>query len=404
MTLARFAKIAAVLVVALMLWRARTPSVPIHVAVVALPGASSDLFVGGEHSRTLARGPISMPPGTTGASFWRRLFATSDDAESPGALWTDENAAVRVVAVPASLVDGNFSESTKAAFAGSSAGALVEAEDLTSGRLPSPYDRAADAVVAAAATLGRDQWSEWIAVEPPPGTAKDAQPPLAHFQFVHVSDSSYYFSPAYAFEASPFVHRPFLRGKEREIRPLVAAHAIAATRRRFETARALVEAGDTRPLLMFDTATEDAMAVFAPDTTPAGVLEQLRESISAEVRRLRQPDGPKRIVIAVGGPTTGRPAETPAWYQIVELGSAPDSGGIASRQLDFAAARTMMRYALGLAVDEQQIRAVPPELVEAVPVEPSSLVAAAPATKPQTRTPWSAETLESVPGAVTSGR
>jgi len=419
-TFARLAKILAIVLVAFALWRARSPEAPVHIVVLALPGASSDLFTGGAQATTLAKGPIAVPPATTGTAFWRRLFAAADDAgRDPGELepvWAQGRSSVRIVSVPSSLIAEDKASSGDVAFAGSSAGAVVESEDITSGRLPSPYDRAADSVAAAAATLGRDQWSDWITVDPlPPAAPKapdgagssaapPARPPAAQFQFARFGDSAYYFSPAYVFAASPVARRPFLRGKEREIRPLVAAHAIAVTKRRLDPSRELfANPRDGRPVIIFDTASEDTAAVFSPDTTPAGVLEQVRDAIAGEVALLRQADGPREIIVAIGGPTTTRPAETAAWYHIVTFSGAANADDRSSQPLDFEAARAMLRYALGFALDERARNQVPAALVRSAAIRSPVARPAVPESSHHQLSSWSAETLESVPGAFGSG-
>src|SRR5205085_6256340 len=169
-----------------------------------VPGACSGLFAAGAQATTVAKGPIAVPPASTGTAFWRRLFAEADDpARDPGELepiWSQDGSTLRILSVPSSLFDQDKLPAGETAFAGSSAGAVVESEDITSGRLPPPYDRAADAVVAAAATLGRDQWSDWITVDPAPAAASNvdaARRPSAQFQLTRFGDSAYYFSPAY---------------------------------------------------------------------------------------------------------------------------------------------------------------------------------------------------------------
>ncbi len=420
MTFARLAKILAVLLVAFALWRARSPEAPVHIVILALPGASSDLFTGGAQATTLAKGPIAVPPATTGTAFWRRLFAATDDpGRDPGELepvWAPGRASIRVLSVPSSLIDEDKASSGDVAFAGSSAGAVVESEDITSGRLPSPYDRAADAVAAAAAALGRDQWSDWITVEPLPAAspkapdgsgssaAQPVRPPAAQFQFARFGDSAYYFSPAYVFGTSPIARRPFLRGKEREMRPLVAAHAIAVTRRRLDPSRELfVNRSDARPVIVFDTVSEDTTAVFSPDSTPAGVLEQVRDAIAGEVALLRQADGPGEIVVAIGGPTTTRPAETAAWYHIVRFSGGANADDLSAVPLDFEAARATLRYALGFALDERTRNTVPVALVRSAAIRAGAPRTAPPESSHHQLSSWSAETLESVPGAFGSG-
>jgi hypothetical protein len=171
-TFARFARLLAVVLVAFALWRMRPPAEPPRVAVVALPGATQEL-VFTEPARE-GEGAIRLPPGTSGASFWRHLVAVADgdgaDASASPPLWTGDRAPVRVDGAPARLfLDRVRQDADAAFFLGSSSGAVVEADDITSGRLPFPYDRTVDAVAAAVESLGRDQWSEWIPVPSAPG-------------------------------------------------------------------------------------------------------------------------------------------------------------------------------------------------------------------------------------------
>ncbi|MFN2426919.1 MAG: hypothetical protein ABR587_10795, partial [Candidatus Binatia bacterium] len=140
--------------------------------------------------------------------------------------------------MPARLfTDAERARTVEDSFLGSSSGQLVEAADVTAGRLPAPYDRAIDAVVSAAATLRPEEWSEWIRVPGQAGAMPSASGPTAEFQFARFTDATYYFSPAYLRFSSGMVGSGFLRGLDRGLRPLVAQHALTLAGRRLEASK-----------------------------------------------------------------------------------------------------------------------------------------------------------------------
>ncbi|MFN2376342.1 MAG: hypothetical protein ABR538_07375, partial [Candidatus Binatia bacterium] len=354
MTFARLAKLVAVLLVAAALWRARPPEAPSRVVVLALPGASIDMVV--TTGPAQPAGAVRVPEGDSGAAFWRSLFSdeAGDGARAPelGAPWSDARPDSRVVALPARLFQApTAAADPETAFVGGSSGVSVEAADITSGRLPGPYDRAVDAVSAAAATLGREQWSDWIEVPAAPGTVAVPGAPVAVFQFARFSDTAYFFSPAYLEPSTEAADKPFLRGLDRELRPLVAEHVLALSRRRMEPVRELFpETGVGRAVLVFDSVAEDAASVFAPDSTPSALLDRVQEELTGLVKRLQEQVGPGGLVVVVGGPSTSRRPAASAWYRL--LSGGPGAGPVGEDlqpTLDVEGARALVRY-LGGAV------------------------------------------------------
>jgi hypothetical protein len=399
-TFARFARLLAVVLVAFALWRMRPPAEPPHVVVLALPGATEDLAFG---SAREGQGEIRVPPATSGASFWRHLVAVADgdgaDASAKPPLWSGERAPVRVVGAPARLfVDRVRQDIEGAFFLGSSSGAIVEAADITAGRLPFPYDRTVDAVASAVATLGRDQWSEWIPVPATPGAAPDAGPPAAEFQLARNNDTTYYFSPAYVGGRGDIVGDGFLRGLDRELRPTLATHVIELARRRSAARRDLFTAtSDKRPVIFFEDVAEDATRVFAPDSTPSAVVEQVRSALAETLAAVRKSVGKDGIVLVVGGPASTRQSGVPAWYRVVRGSGGEGESGPA---LELASAASLVRYFAGIALDSGQKSRVPVEIVTRYPVRATASHAAADEALEPPSQQWTASALESVPGAL----
>jgi hypothetical protein len=401
MTFARFARVLAIVLVAFALWRMRPPAEPPRVAILALPGTAQDL-VFADAVRD-GEGAIRLPAGTSGASFWRHLVAAGDgegtDASPKPPLWTNDPAPVRVEGAPARLfVDRVQQDVDGAYFLGSSAGVVVEAADITAGRLPFPYDRAVDAVAAAVGSLGLDQWSEWIPVPPAPGVSPDAAAPAAEFQLARHTDSTYYLSPAYVAGRSDVVGDAFLRGLDRELRPMIAKHVVGLAERRTPARRALFRAGgDQKPVLVFEDVAEDATRVFAPDSTPAAVVEQVRGVLAGTLDAVRESVGKDGLVLVIGGPPSTRQRGSAAWYRLVHgAGGSGETGP----GLDLAAASSLVRYFSGIALDAQDKSRLPADLVASYPVKPTvSQAAAAKADEPPDQQ-WTASALESVPGAV----
>ena len=409
MTFARLAKLLAVLLVAAALWRARPPAPPARVAVLALPGAAMDVLAARGGPQRV--GEIRVPASTTGSAFWRRLLAVGDDGGRDAAelvsLWSGEPAAVRALAVPARLfADPERAAVVESAFLGSSSGVIVEAADITAGRLPAPYDRSVDAVATAVATLGREEWSEWIPVHGPTGAEPSVAAPAAEFQFARFTDTAYFFSPAYIVAGSvETVGTPFLRGLDRELRPLVATHVIALAARRLGSSRDLFRASaDARPVVVFDSVAEDATAVFAPDSTPAAVLDRVRDAIVAELATLRGAVGPDGLVVVVGGPSTARQAGTAPWYAVVEGRDGKHEGDAGARfPLDFEGARALVRYVAGISLDTREKSLLPADFVSRFPIRATVARATNPARPGPPQQKWLPSTLESVRGALGTG-
>jgi hypothetical protein len=402
-TFARLSKILAVVLVAVALWLARPPAPPAHVIVLALPGlGQADLQAGGHASSATAAVTGKQP---SGATFWRRLFTLdADDADSSSlsALWSAPSPPVRTLAVPARLFD-SFAGKTGDAdrFVGTSGGAIVDAADITTGRLPPPYDRAADAVSSAAAGLRREQWSEWIPVEPPADADAKSHPPKAEFQFARFNDTSYFFSPAYVTGRDDLVGTPLLRGLDRELRPIAAAHALALAKRRLAGSAALFASDEHRPVVVFDPVSEDVGEIFAPDSVPAATLEQVRSQVEAEIASLRDAAGSDGTVLVVGGPAAGRSGGGPAWISLYSSLIGPALGSPSTTSMEKA--QVLVRYVCGVVLTPDEKSLLPQGLPAALVIRPSVArpASAAPVKAPD-RT-WTAENLESVPGAVTAG-
>jgi len=408
MTFARLAKLLAVLLVAAALWRAREPSAPARVVVLALPGAAMDILAAG--GGRLHPAEIRIPEATAGVTFWRRLLAAADDGTRDPmdlpSLWSGETAAMRSLAVPARLFgDADRAAEVEGAFLGGSSGTVVDADDITSGRLPVPYDRAIDEVVASAATLKRDEWSEWLSVRGSAGKPADDASPSAEFQFARLTDTTYFFSPAYADRDLNAVSSPFLRGLDREMRTLVAAHVLGLAARRLAPSGDLFRsASDTRPVVVFDSVAEDVGAVFAPDSTPSALLEQARVAVAARIATLRAAVGAGGLVLIFGGPSTTRQDAGVPWYAIVEGGDStlPDESGTSS-PLDFDAARVLIRYVAGVSLDERDKALLPVDVARRYPVRARVASAATPASAPAPGREWSTTAIESVRGAIGGG-
>lgn len=397
MTFARLAKLLAVLLVGLALWRMREPAPPAHVVVLALPGAAADVVAptGGE----LRTGEIRSTSVSTGGAWWRRLFGRGDEPGS-GPLWGGEDPAVRPLAVPAGLLpDPDQAEAVERQFVGSSSGAVVESVDITSGRLPAPYDRAIDAVAAAAANLSREQWSEWITTTPGPADEASAG---AEFQFAHYTDTSYFFTPAYRIGDPRIVGTPFLRRLDRPLRPLVATHVIELARRRLAPARQLFrDSGDGKAVIAFHGAVEAVTNVFAPDSVPALVLERAGNAIAADLAVLREAVGEHGLVLVIGGPPSTRQPVGSPWYRLVEGGKSGRGAQTPPvTPIEFEQARALVRYATGVALDATEKALVPADLAARFPIVPTVRGSGRGSGDQEPVEPWSPEAIESVPGAV----
>lgn len=404
MNFSRAARLLALLVVAAALWRARPETAPSRVAILVLPGAPADVL---SRVPAFASGSVAAPPSTTGAAFWRRLLSVEDDAAREPLtlvpLWEGIPAAVRSTGVPVRLFEVD-PKASAAAFVGSSSGASVEYADLTSGRLPVPYDRAIEAVTAAAATLGKDQWSDWIRVTPAPQEPGAPAPPEAEFQVARVGDSYYLFSPAYVIGTEDVSAEPFLRGADRDQRPLLAQHVLGRAGRRDAALAALfADQAERRSVIVFEDVAEDVASVFAPDTVPASLQAEVAAFLSGVVSAVRTAVGEEGVVLVVGGPSTARPAGA-AWYCILAGGSTTNGSGAGMDSgLDLGAVRATLRYLLGVQLAAAEKPLLPPAVASRFPVMGT---VARPSTAPVREgvvLPWSAANLESLPGAVASG-
>lgn len=405
MTFARLAKLVAVLLVAAALWRARPPAPPARIVVLALPGATLEELAGG--GSLVQTGSIDVPASTTGAAFWRRLFsfevAANRDPRDLAPLWSEQRSPVRAFFVPARLFDADEgAAAADRAFVGSSSGAMVEATDITAGRIPFPYDRATDAVAEAAASLKGEEWSGWITLPP---TAGAVPGPAAQFQIARFTDTAYFFSPVYVSTGMASVASPFFRGIERELRPLVALHSLELSRRRSGSLGGLFEqAGEQRTAVVFDGVAENSAAVFSPDSTPAALLEKIRDTLALELAAIRAAVGPDGLIVVVGGPSTGRQKGEKAWYAILGATSGPLAAAAGEgAPLDCDAARAVVLHVAGVSLDAREKALLPVVLATRYPVRatvarlPAGIEAREPALL------WTAATLESVPDAVGNG-
>jgi hypothetical protein len=228
----------------------------------------------------------------------------------------------------------------------------------------------------------------------------------AAFQFARFSDTSYFFSPAYVDSGAAVSSAPFLRGLDRELRPLVATHVVALSARRLAaTGELFLEGGEDRPVIVFDTVAEDTATVFAPDTTPSAVVQAARDAIAAQITALRRAVGANGVLLILGGPPTTRQAGVPAWFRVVSGGADLRSAGAeVPSGLTFEAVRATIRYLVGLQIEPAEKALVPAAIATRFPVRPSVRVAAAPQDHDPPGQEWSAGTLESIPGALGSGR
>lgn len=411
MSFARLAKFVALLLVALALWQVRSPVHSINVAILAVPSASEDMV------RTAADwsagGAVSSEDSmVSGATFWRLLFAADRiagrDAGDLMPLWQGRRAVARSAAVPRRLFD--TSDDQKAgqagvAFVGSSAGAVVEAEDFAAGRVPPPYDRAVDAIKAASQDLERGAWSDWIPVSASPGLAESRGAAAGEFQFVRFDEASYFFSPVYFLGENSSRATAFLRGAARELRPTIAAHPLALAQRRLGASRAFFESPGTeaRPIVVFDAVAEETAAVFAPDTMPAAVAVGVRDSVVAQINALRAAVGADGVVVVFGGPSTTRDAGYPAWYRVLAGSDLLAGEKMGETPLDFDAARSLVLYALGVSLGSEEKALLSNEFTGRFPIRAVFARSSVPRLAEPAAQEWSAATLDSVPGALGRG-
>jgi hypothetical protein len=402
-TTSRLAKALALVLIAFAVWRSRPPDSPTRVLVLVLPGATASAI---ESEGALVGGVIGIDESIrTGASFWRRLLSLGEapdgDPEAMLSLWEGVGGAIRVVDPPSRIFPKD-ERTLASAFVGDSGGALVDAGELTAGRLPPPYDRAIEAVTATAATLGRDQWSEWISTTPASGSGGEPAP-LVEFQFARVGDGHYYFSPAYVVGANEFSGEPFLLGAEAELRPLLAVHALEVSRRRREElVRRLRSGEDARPAVVFEELGQRIAGVFAPETVPASMVAVRDAALAATLRDLRGVVGQGGLVLVVGGPTASR-ASSPAWYRICSGGDSGAAESVEDLPLDLRSARALLLHLVAVAPDPAEQVRVPEALASRFPVPARFAVSAPPGRELPVLTAWSAAKLESLPGAVAAG-
>lgn len=413
MTFARFAKLGAVLLVAVAVWRAQTPPPSVQVAILALPAFAAQVVDGA--GQAVFAGVVEYPSGASGLSFWRRLFAEETlqgrEAANLLPLWSGGRASARVIAAPAHVFRSSARSFEKGdGFVGGSTGAFVRSEDLGAGRLPAPYDRVLATVSDAAAALAIGQWSDWIEVAALPPAAADpadlALAPSGEFQFVRLDEDEFFFSPAYQRLGESWAVSPFLRGVAREYRETLVGHVLSVSERRLAgVAASFEENGDRRPVLIFDTLGEEARSTFRPDSTPSTVEESLTQAVLEQLNVLREAVGPTGAVLVVGGPLTTRASGALAWFRVFagdEAREVPRFAG--AGQTDFASLRALVLYFSGMWLAPAETALVPVELVSTFPVPPSNRRGPGQDSAQAAKQGWSVATLGSVPGALGQGK
>lgn len=403
MTFGRFARVVALVLVLVALWLARTPPAPDRIVVVALPGVSPEqAFVaigkGTASGSPLLSGAFRIDPARPGAAVWRDLFGQDGGSRSPAPLWAGETgSSLRVVAAPERVFGEPDGDATAVGFLGSSSGAVVGGDDLASGRLPAPWDRAVDAVSSEAAAMRVGQWSPWIPVASTPGTPATGDA-IAEFQFVRFSDADYYLSPAYVtLPTGALLPAPFLRGMDATLKPLLAEHAVARSSRVFEQAGELFEKGSRGgACVAFDTVAEEASGVFAPDVVASGASENVAAALASRVRWAVAVAGADGRVLLLGGPGTSRSSSSSGWYALL-AGDGARGGSDEKADLSFDGARGVLRFLLGVPLTESERAALPALFAKQLRGAPSA--AQADGEPPPVQNPWTPAALESAGGA-----
>ncbi len=399
-TFARLAKLMAVSLVAVALWRAAPPIAPARVVVLVLPGFEEKRLAasGLEELSGNWGGSVSIPGPGSGAMFWRRLLDLAAPGEAPIPVWEGTSPRVAGTSPSAGVFrpsSGEVRRSSPPDFVGGNAGLVVDAREVAMKRLPSPYDRVAERLVAESDSLRRGQWSEWISIEFPDSGI------VGEFQVTRITDESLFLSPVYAEAGRPVTDsrdfaRPFLRGLAPELREMAAAHLLAVQRRRFGAAIAdLRQDSSSASAVVFDLSAQEVADVFLPGETPENVAAAVTNAVSEQIGRLRELVASEGLIVVVGGPTIGRDESGKGWLRI--LGVSAESTGFA--ELDFTTARVVLRYLLGTALTQDERVSVPLALAARLPIR-SGPPASVHANTTTSSSAWSAEAIEAVPLAV----
>lgn len=404
-TFARLAKLMAVSLMAVALWRAAPPVAPARVVVVVLPGFEEKTLaaLGLEDRRGNWGGTVSTPGSGSGALFWQRLFDLAAPGQAPIPVWEGTFPRVAVASPPEAVFrssPGEIPGPSRPDFVGGNAGMIVDAREVAMKRLPSPYDRAAERLVAESDSLRRGQSSEWIAVEFPDAGI------VGEFQVARCTDDLLFLSPVYVVSGrsdtvSRDLARPFLRGLAPELREAAAGHLVEVQRRRFAASIARLRQ-DSSPTsaIVFDLSAQEVGEVFLPGEIPDGAAATVTNAVSAHIRQLRDLVGAEGLIVVVGGPTIGRDESGKGWLRILGV-SAESTGSTASAELDFTTARIVLRYLLGIALNQDERASVPLALAARLPIRSASPVAVH-ANRATSSSAWSAEEIESLPRAVSS--
>lgn len=408
MTFARVAKVLAALFVGAALWWARPPEPPARIAFLALPGASSDVFPAG--GRLSSPGAIEGPASAIeGAAFWRRLLAAAaDDGRDPldlAPLWSAEAGAIGAFAVPARLfVPSERQGAVEGTFLGGSTGVGVRKADLSSGRLPVPYDRSLEILASASTQMRPGDWSDWIPLRPRAAAVEGGAGLLGEFQFARVTEDEFFLTPVYRTPAPERIGSPFLRGLHRDVRPIVVEHTFHRAARLAESWPEQFRRHGRGALIFFDTVAEDAASVFAPDSVPSAIVDRLHDAISTDLAILRRSVGDHGLVVVVGGPASSRGGGKDPWYAIVEGGEGLYAGGsVVSAPLRFEATRVLVRYLAGVELEDEERPLLPKEIALQYPI-PVTMAALADAPEPSPpEESWSASSIELLRGALGLG-
>ena len=404
-TFARLAKLMAVSLVAVALWRAAPPVAPARVVVLVLPGfeEKSLASLGLEDRRGNWGGTVSTPGPGNGALFWQRLFNLAAPGQAPTPVWEGTFPRVAVISPPETVFRspaGEVPRSTRPDFVGGNAGMVVDAREVAMKRLVSPYDRAAQRLVVESDSLRRGQWSDWIPVAFPDTGI------VGEFQVTRCTDELLFLSPVYVVSdraemASSDLARPFLRGLAPELKDAAVGHLIAVQRRRFGASNARLRQ-DSSPTsaIIFDLSAQEVGEVFLPGETPAAAAAIVANAVSAQIVELRDLVGTEGLIVVVGGPAMGRDQSGKGWLRILGV-SGESTGTTAFAELDFPVARVVLRYLLGIALTQEERASVPLALAARLPIR-SAPPASVHANTTTSSSAWSAEEIEAVPRAVSS--
>ena len=408
---ATLAKVVAVLAVIAALSVFRLPEPPARLIVVAIPAAREEWFAAFSNDERHAvlhdlrntgiGGKVRTGREEEHTRFWRELFL--EQARSTAAaskpVWSPLGGRVAAIAAPRQLLGESgqqppvLTSGAESGFIGNSAGVVAELEDLTTGKVPPPYDRAAEAVVGAAETLADGQWSPWLPIDGGEG----------RFQIGRISEDEAWLSPVYksvdlgaAAPADVLLGDPFVRGVDVDVRARLTSHLVEVERTRVTAVeRMLAPSRDVRSVVYFHGLPGALAAMSAPEPLPGGTIQMVRDELDRTLTRVRDASPGRSTILLVGGPSLTRTSGAPAWYLLSD-----GQGARADLDLEAPSLRALLRYLLGGSLTVEERRAMPPAILARFPVRggASSAVAAADTAQEQR---WSVETLQQLIGSST---